>query len=111
MRRLLPFALAAVTTAFAQQPAIMRLDGTAITTADAESFARQTLTAQHVTGAELAVLNHGKLIWSAAFGLAGKNPDRPMDSDTTTWAASITKSVFSTYVMTLVERGCLSICG
>jgi len=105
MRRLLPFALAAVTTAFAQQPAITRLDGTAITTADAESFARQTLTAQHVTGAELAVLNHGKLIWSAAFGLAGKNPDRPMDSDTTTWAASITKSVFSTYVMTLVERG------
>ena len=105
MRPLLLFALAAVTTASAQQPTITRLDGTTITTADAESFARQTLTAQHVTGAELAVLNHGKLVWSAAFGLAGKDPDRPMDRDTTTWAASITKSVFSTYVMTLAERG------
>jgi CubicO group peptidase (beta-lactamase class C family) len=28
-----------------------------------------------------------------------------MDRETTTWAASITKSVFSTYVMQLVERG------
>jgi len=84
---------------------IQRLDGTSITAADAESFARKTLAEQHVTGAQIAVLNHGKLVWSAVFGLAGKDPDRPMDHDTTTWAASITKSVFATYVMTLVERG------
>ena len=40
-----------------------------------------------------------------AFGLRRREPPLPMDRDTTTWAASITKSVFATYVMQLVERG------
>jgi len=91
-------------TASAQAP-IQRLDGTTITAADAESFARKTLAGNHVTGAQIAVLNHGKLVWSAAFGLAGKDPDRPMTHDTTTWAASITKALFATYVESLVQQG------
>ena len=33
------------------------------------------------------------------------DPPLPMARTTTTWAASITKSVFATYVMQLVERG------
>jgi len=73
--------------------------------ADAEAFARRTLDAAHVTGAEIAVVNQGKLVWSAAFGMRRKDPPLPMDTNTTTWAASITKSVFATYVMHLVEQG------
>jgi CubicO group peptidase (beta-lactamase class C family) len=103
---LLALAFTCALPSAAQPPnKIHRLDGTTITAADATAFARKTLAEQHVTGAQLAVLNNGHLVWSEAFGLAGKNPDRPMDRDTTTWAASITKSVFSTYIMTLVERG------
>jgi CubicO group peptidase (beta-lactamase class C family) len=84
---------------------IRRLDGTTISVADAEGFARATLTAAHVTGAQIAVVDKGKLVWSAAFGLRRREPELPMDRETTTWAASITKSVFATYVMQLVERG------
>jgi CubicO group peptidase (beta-lactamase class C family) len=84
---------------------IRRLDGTTITAADAEVFARKTLEAAHVTGAEIAVLNHGRLAWSGAFGFRRLDPQLPTDRATTTWAASITKSVFATYVMQLVERG------
>ncbi|MDQ1474240.1 MAG: hypothetical protein QOJ99_5720 [Bryobacterales bacterium] len=51
------------------------------------------------------MLDRGRLIWSAAFGHRRLDPPLPMDRETTTWAASITKSVFSTYVMQLVERG------
>jgi CubicO group peptidase (beta-lactamase class C family) len=58
-----------------------------------------------VTGAEIAVLNKGRVVWSAAYGLRRKDPALPMDTHTTTWAASITKSVFATYVMQMVERG------
>ena len=83
---------------------IRRLDGTTITTAKAESFARETLAAAHVTGAQIAVLDRGSLVWSAAFGLRRREPPSPMDRETTTWAASITKGVFATYVMQLVER-------
>lgn len=82
-----------------------RLDGSKISVVDAEAFAQKTLAAAHVTGAELAVINDGRLVWSYGYGLRHKSPDQPMTPDTNTWAASITKSVFATYVMGLVERG------
>jgi CubicO group peptidase (beta-lactamase class C family) len=85
--------------------AIRRLDGSTITVAEAETFARKTLEDAHVTGAQIAVMDKGQLVWSAAFGLRRREPELPMDRETTTWAASITKSVFATYVMQLVERG------
>ncbi len=84
---------------------IRRLDGTTITTAEAESFARKTLAAAQVTGAQIAVLDRGQLVWSAAFGFRRREPQLLMERETTMWAASITKSVFATYVMQLVERG------
>jgi CubicO group peptidase (beta-lactamase class C family) len=84
---------------------IRRLDGSRMKTAAAETFAAKTLASNHVTGAQIAVVNNGKLVWSYAYGLRQKNPDLPMDTNTTTWAASITKSVFATYVMSLVEQG------
>jgi CubicO group peptidase (beta-lactamase class C family) len=58
-----------------------------------------------VTGAEIAIIHHGRVVWVASYGLRRREPALPMDLETTTWAASITKSVFATYVMTLVERG------
>lgn len=97
-------------SAVAATPAVIhRLDDTTISIADAEAFAKKTLEANHVTGAQIAVLDHGQLVWSAAFGQRRKATDPapalPMDTQTTLWAASITKSVFATYVMQLVERG------
>lgn len=89
----------------AERTSIRRLDGTKIATVEAESFARKTLEAAKVTGAQIAVLDRGRLVWSAAFGVRRRDPALPMTRETTTWAASITKSVFATYVMQLVERG------
>ncbi|MGA9240775.1 MAG: serine hydrolase domain-containing protein [Silvibacterium sp.] len=100
---LLSFCLSAIVQP--QQNSIRRLDGSSISIADADAFAKKTLAARHVAGAQIAVLNNGRLVWSAAYGLRHKEPDLPMDRDTTSWAASITKSVFATYVMQLVERG------
>lgn len=100
--------LALCSTGMAQSkpgPAITRLDGTRIAVAEAEAFARKTLEETHVTGAQIAVLVKGKLVWSAAFGSRRREPLLPMERETTTWAASITKGVFATYVMQLVERG------
>lgn len=85
---------------------IRRLDGSTISVARADSFARSTLAAAHVTGAQIAVVDRGRLVWSAAYGLRRREPaELPMARTTTTWAASITKAVFATYVMRLVERG------
>jgi CubicO group peptidase (beta-lactamase class C family) len=84
---------------------IRRLDGSTISFADAASFSRKTLARARVTGAQIAVLDRGRLVWSEAFGLRRRDPELPMTRETTTWAASITKSVFAAYVMQLVERG------
>jgi CubicO group peptidase (beta-lactamase class C family) len=105
---LLALALSLCASALAQSQSaksIQRLDGSSISVVDADAFAKKTLAAAHVTGAQIAVLNNGQPVWSAAYGLRHKDPDLPMDAQTTTWAASITKSVFATYVMQLVERG------
>lgn len=88
---------------------IRRLDGHTMRTAEAESYARDILTKEHVTGAEIAILNDGHLVWSAAFGLRDREHNLPMTPETSTWAASITKSVFSTYVMKLVEQSRLKL--
>jgi CubicO group peptidase (beta-lactamase class C family) len=97
--------LAVVVVAEGKEKTIRRLDGSRISAAAASKLARETLAAQHVTGAQLAVVDRGKLVWSEAFGLRGVEPDLPMQPTTTTWAASITKGLFATYVMQLVERG------
>ncbi|HEY0163194.1 MAG TPA: serine hydrolase domain-containing protein [Edaphobacter sp.] len=92
-----------------QETSIRRLDGTTITSDEAETLARTVLTKHHVTGGQIAVLNGGKLVWSRAFGQRDREHDLPMRPSTTLWAASITKGVFGAYVMQLVERGELSL--
>lgn len=84
---------------------IRRLDGLTIASAEAEAIARKTLAQHQVTGAQIAVVNQGRLVWSFAYGWQRKNPDVPMTNKSTLWAASITKAVFGTYVAQLVERG------
>lgn len=88
---------------------IRRIDGTWISANAASRIARETLTAHHVTGAQVAVVDRGRLVWSEAFGLRSVEPHLPMQLTTTTWAASITKSVFAAYVMQLAERGDLAL--
>ncbi len=108
------FALVLAAPAFAQKepaakpkssPTITRLDGSTITPAEAADFAANALKQNNVTGAQISVVHGGQLVWSYNYGLAGKNPNRAVDNDTTFAAASITKSYFATYVMQLVERG------
>lgn len=102
MRLTLLLALLAVG---ASAQSIRRLDGSSITAEYAETLARQTLTQANVTGAQLAIVNDGRLVWSMAHGLRQLDPPLPMTPETTTWAASITKAVFATFVLQLAERG------
>jgi len=84
---------------------IRRLDGTVLTGAKAAEIARRALAENHVTGAEIAVLNGGKVVWTEEFGQRDTAAKLPMGPETVMWAASITKGLFSSYVMTLVDAG------
>lgn len=89
--------------AFSQE--IRRLDGLSIASAEAEAIARKAFDAHGVKGAQVAVLNQGRLVWSFAHGVQSENPPAAMSTKSTLWAASITKAVFGTYVAQLVEKG------
>ncbi|HEU0122970.1 MAG TPA: serine hydrolase domain-containing protein [Bryobacteraceae bacterium] len=101
--------LGAGVLASAEPSTLRRLDGSAISIRDAEELARKTLDAEGVTGAQVAIIQDGRLYWKFAHGLRRKSPDLPMRTDTNTWAASITKSIFATYVVQLAERGELAL--
>lgn len=88
---------------------VRRLDGRTVAHAAADSIARSLVATHRVTGMQVAVVNDGRITWSAAYGLRQKNPDLPMERHSITWAASITKAVFGTYVMQLSERGLIDL--
>src|SRR4051812_26444711 len=96
--------LAPVVAAQTNGRTIRRLDGSLIKNSEAQALAERVLKENNVTGAEIAVLNDGHVVWVAGFGLRDKQNNLPMVPITTTWSASITKGVFAVYVMTLVEK-------
>ena len=79
---------------------LKRLDGSASFLAHAEMIARDVLQANGVTGAQIAVIDHGRVAWKRAFGYRRLDPPLPMETTTNIWAASITKGVFAAYVLT-----------
>jgi CubicO group peptidase (beta-lactamase class C family) len=90
----------------AQSPATLRrLDGRTVSHATADSIARALVAKHNVTGMQVAVVNDGRIAWSAAYGLRQRSPDMPMERQSVTWAASITKAAFGTFVVGLSEKG------
>ncbi|MCC7052694.1 MAG: beta-lactamase family protein [Gemmatimonadaceae bacterium] len=102
--------LAAAGIAVDDTPAsIRRLDGARISTATADSIARTLVERHHITGMQVAVVNDGRLAWSAAYGFLIRAPDSAMTTRSVLWAASITKAVFATHVMQRVAAGTLDL--
>jgi CubicO group peptidase (beta-lactamase class C family) len=98
-----------VAAAHAAGPTIRRIDGSKISIPEADTLARRVLSENHVTGAQIAIINDGQLTWISAYGYADLDLHLRMTPETPTWAASITKPVFATYVMQLVEQGVLNL--
>ncbi|WP_169307590.1 serine hydrolase domain-containing protein [Gemmatimonas aurantiaca] len=90
---------------FHSDSTVRRLDGSTLSVTRADSLVRTLVAQHHITGLQIAVVNGGRLAWSAAYGLQNKAPDRPLTTGSILWAASITKGVFAAYAMQLVERG------
>ena len=67
----------------------------------------QEMARLHVTGASVAVVAGGKVVWARGFGAKEAGTAAKVDSTTLFLAGSISKSVFATAVMSLVDRGTL----
>jgi CubicO group peptidase (beta-lactamase class C family) len=85
--------------------AIRRLDGSVVADGEAAKVADAVLAENGVMGAQIVMLNGGRVVWTHAYGLRDVERRLPMTMDTNVWAASITKGVFAAWVMRQVERG------
>lgn len=107
---LLAFALAIGTLkTSAQEPSIKRLDGSKITPTEIDATVTRLMRAAEVTGAGIALLNAGKVVYAKGYGLRDKEKNLPFTPDTVLTAASLTKSAFACMVMQLVQEKLLDL--
>jgi CubicO group peptidase (beta-lactamase class C family) len=89
----------------AAQSAVKRLDGSTISPAEIDANVARLMKAAEVTGAGIAIFNHGKVAYLKAYGLRDTEKNLPLTVDSVMTAASFTKVAFAYLVMQLVETG------
>jgi CubicO group peptidase (beta-lactamase class C family) len=108
---LLLLAIAAFSAAsFAQEkPTVRRLDDSSISAAEIDGTVTRLMKAAEVTGAEIAILNDGKIAYLKAYGFRDKDKNLPLTPDSIMSAASFSKVAFAYLVMQLVDEGALDL--
>jgi CubicO group peptidase (beta-lactamase class C family) len=69
----------------------------------------QLLEQYKVPGVAVSLVHNGEAVWSQGYGLADREQDKPVTTDTVFQVASISKAITSWGVMRLVERGRLEL--
>ena len=70
---------------------------------------RRLMLAAKVPGLALAVIDHGQVVYSQAYGYADVAAAKPLRTDTIMYGASLTKAAFAYMVMQLVDENALSL--
>jgi CubicO group peptidase (beta-lactamase class C family) len=93
----------------AQQFAVARLDCVRISSAQIDAAVTRAMRSANVTGAGIAVLNRGTIVYLKAYGLRDTAKGLPLTPDSIMTAASLTKPAFATVVMELVHEHVLDL--
>lgn len=67
------------------------------------------MAAENIPGMAVSVIDGGETVYMKTFGQRSLDPALPLESDTVMYGASLTKFVFATYLMKLVEAGLLDL--
>jgi CubicO group peptidase (beta-lactamase class C family) len=94
---------------FPNASSIKRLDGSAITASEMDGTMSRLMHAARVTGAGIAILNDGKIVYLKTYGFRDLKKSRPLTPDSVMSAASFTKVAFAYMVMQLVQEGVLDL--
>jgi CubicO group peptidase (beta-lactamase class C family) len=95
----------AASTARADEGAFTRLDGTKLSAAEVDRTASDLMTAAHVPGLALALINDGQVAYVRGYGYRNVEEKLAMTTDTVMSGASLTKAAFAYMVMELVDQG------
>jgi len=105
----LAMAMVGGSLAVGQQTTVTRLDGSTISAAEIDGKMTRLMKAAEVTGAGIAILNHGKVAYLKAYGFRDKEKNLPLTVDSVMSAASISKVAFAYLAMELVDDGVLDL--
>jgi len=101
------------TSAIAQQPlartAILRLDGSSLTSTEVDATGTRLMKNANVTGVGIAVFHDGKISYLKTYGQSDTEKGSALTPNTVMPAASMTKATFATEVMLLVQKGVLNL--
>lgn len=87
------------------QVSVRRLDGSTITSAEIDRSVAALMGAAEVTGAGIAIFNHGEIRYLKAYGFRDKEKNLPLTVDSIMSAASFSKVAFAYLMMQLVDDG------
>src|ERR1700674_557971 len=90
---------------FPNASSIKRLDGSAITASEIDGTVSRLMHAARVTGAGIAILNDGKIVYLKTYGFRDLKNSRPLTPSSVMSAASFSKVAFAYMVMQLVQEG------
>ena len=74
-----------------------------------DELIEKLMAAEQVPGIALAIIDAGEVRYIKSYGLRDIEENKPLESDTVMYGASLTKFVFATYVMQLVDEGLIDI--
>jgi CubicO group peptidase (beta-lactamase class C family) len=94
---------------FASDESINRPDGRPITASEIDAKVVKLMDAAHLTGAGIAIFNHGRVAYLKAYGFRDTEKRLPLTTNSVMTAASLSKSAFATMVMRLVHDGALDL--
>ncbi|WP_281986877.1 serine hydrolase domain-containing protein [Aquimarina aggregata] len=83
--------------------------GIIVPTDSINSFLQSKMIEQNIPGLSIAIINDGKVVYHKTSGYANKEKKLPVTNKTIFEGASMSKSVFASFVMTYVEEGKLDL--
>src|SRR6478609_5165267 len=102
---IVPFVLLLVTvTSFAQQNQIKRPDGKTMSAYTVDTIVQRLMDAAEVTGLQLGIVNDNKVAYVKSYGYKNKTANQLLDTASSFYAASLSKSLFAYVVMQLVDK-------
>lgn len=101
--KLLPILLCTCTFIYAQNKAVLRLDGSKISVEQIDKTVKRLMDTANVQGLDLAILNNKKTVFMKSYGYKNKPKNELLDTATVMYGASFSKAVFAYLTMKLVQ--------
>jgi CubicO group peptidase (beta-lactamase class C family) len=88
---------------------VTTLNGRVVTPAAFEGFLQKEMDSLGIPGVSIAVINHGRIVYQGALGIANTDTKKRVDDQSIFEAASMSKPVFAYLVMRMVDKGLIDL--